>query len=98
MKLKSDVILHDTLMWGAIIVEECLAITAPEVACVITAGIDGQHMKDSLHYTGKALDFRTRDLFSGQQQIWVALCEEKLGPCWDVVLEKDHLHVEYDPK
>lgn len=87
------------IMWeGAVKIEAALKIVAPDVDCVITSRFDGLHSENSLHYKGLALDFRTRDLTFGQQHIWVALCEEALGPHWDVVLEKDHLHVEFDPK
>ena len=66
--------------------------------CVITSGSDGKHMPTSLHYQGKALDLRTRDL---QEQTKVAIVEklkEALGSQFDVVLESDHIHVEFDPK
>ena len=98
VRLKEGVVLADILMEGAIKVEEALHITAPDVDCVITSGTDGRHGENSLHYKGLALDFRTRDLTLGQQKIWLALCEEKLGEDWDIVLEKDHMHVEYDEK
>ena len=101
MKIKSDVKFLDgkiAMMHATILAEQALAIVAPEVEFVITSGVDGNHYMHSLHYTGLAYDYRTRDLTPGQQKMWTALIEERLGPDFDVVLEEDHLHVEYDPK
>ena len=65
--------------------------------CVITAGTDGKHMEGSLHYKGCALDLRTFNVAGKELQVKVAL-QQALGKDYDVVLEKDHVHVEYDPK
>jgi len=65
---------------------------------VITSARDGQHMKGSKHYTGDAVDLRTRDLTKQEQKdLWQNLVNY-LGPKFDVVLESDHIHVEFDPK
>lgn len=56
----------------------------------------------SLHSQGLAVDFRLPSYFSGfsahhdksiRQQL-----HHLLGSDYDVVLEDDHIHVEYDPK
>ena len=65
--------------------------------CVITAGTNGKHMEGSLHYKGLALDLRTFNVSGRELQIKVAL-QQALGKDYDVVIEKDHIHVEYDPK
>ena len=67
--------------------------------CVITSINDGKHITSSLHYTGNAIDLRTRNLPSKDviQLVYTKLAE-MLGPDYDVVLEKDHIHVEFDPK
>lgn len=68
------------------------------VPCVITSGSDGTHGPNSLHYKGKALDFRTNTLRAEQvHPVYLAL-KAALGAQFDVVLEATHLHVEYDPK
>ena len=66
--------------------------------CTITSGSDGTHMTGSLHAKGNALDYRTSHLTSEQRSSVAAACKEALGENFDVVLESDHLHVEYDPK
>lgn len=64
--------------------------------CTITSGMDNH--TTGLHPSGKALDFRTRDLRVGQISELADQAKARLGPDYDVVVEKDHLHVEYDPK
>lgn len=65
---------------------------------VITSGADGKHREQSLHYVGRALDFRTRHVSAGLMPKIVAKIKDCLGGQFDVVLESDHLHVEFDPK
>lgn len=65
---------------------------------VITSGVDGTHKANSLHYQGLALDYRTHDLPIDQVQTVAAKVLTVLAPLgYDVVLEGDHLHIEYDP-
>lgn len=66
--------------------------------CVITSGFDGSHKVGSLHYVGRALDFRTYHVASRVLPDLRANIADALGFDFDVVLEKDHLHIEYDPK
>ena len=66
--------------------------------CRVTSGSDGTHMRGSLHPKGNALDYGTNHLLSEQRSKVAAACKEALGENFDVVLESDHLHVEYDPK
>ena len=66
--------------------------------CVITSANDSKHGPNSLHYKGQALDLRTRHLNGqGLQAVYLKL-KESLGEQFDVVLESDHIHVEWDPK
>ena len=58
----------------------------------ITSLRDGNHSDGSLHYDGLAFDMRYPQLTSIKQ------IKEKLGPKWDVVVESNHIHCEYDPK
>lgn len=66
--------------------------------CTITAGLDGKHSAGSLHYVGMALDFRTRVIPGADREPLRAKISARLGPDFDVVLEADHYHVEYQPK
>ena len=62
----------------------------------VTSCTDGRHGLNSLHYAGKALDFRTRIVDVAVLDTLVADIKERLGDEFDVVLENDHLHVEFD--
>lgn len=69
-----------------------------ELSLTVTSGTDGKHMKGSKHYVGDALDIRTRGLDQAQVMLVATHISERLGNGYDVVVEKDHIHVEYDPK
>ena len=66
--------------------------------CVITSASDGVHGPNSLHYNGLALDIRTRHVLESMLPVIVRDAKNELGEQFDVVLETDHLHVEFDPK
>ena len=65
--------------------------------CVITSASDGVHGPNSLHYNGLALDIRTRHVMETMLPLIVRDAKNELGDQFDVVLEADHLHVEFDP-
>lgn len=64
----------------------------------ITSAIDGKHMSGSKHYTGEAIDLRTRDLSVAQRDDVHGALVTGLDTDFDVVLEATHIHVEWDPK
>ena len=64
----------------------------------ITSASDGKHSPNSLHYCGQALDLRIRMLTGGQMETIRKQLTIALGEQYDVVLEKDHFHIEFDPK
>lgn len=66
--------------------------------CVITSANDSKHGPNSLHYKGQALDLRTRHINGQGLQLVVDKLKEALGSQFDVVLESDHLHLEWQPK
>ena len=70
---------------------------APGVAPVITSGNDSKHMPNSRHYTDEGWDFRTNNLPTSTLDLIVKDLRNLLGIAFDVVREKDHLHIEFDP-
>lgn len=64
----------------------------------VTCGMDGKHSNASLHYTGCAVDLRTRDVPSDKLEPLRKTIQERLPTDFDVVLEGDHIHLEYQPK
>lgn len=58
----------------------------------------GIHKLKSLHDQGLAFDIRTQMIAKAKQPAMVMSLKDALGDDYDVVLEKDHIHVEYDPK
>jgi D-alanyl-D-alanine dipeptidase len=67
------------------------------VECLtVTSVFDGKHKTGSKHDTGQAIDLRTTSL--PDEDAMAEQLRLALGPDYDVILELDHLHVEYDPK
>lgn len=67
-------------------------------SCVCTAGTDGKHMEGSLHYKALAVDLRSRHVAAELLPKIVSELKERLGKDYDVIIEGDHVHAEYDPK
>lgn len=71
------------------------------VPLTLTACSDGKHKNGSLHYQGKAVDIRLPSRYSHEDEIDLTVlveCREALGEQYDIILESDHIHLEYDPK
>lgn len=64
----------------------------------VTSTTDGKHSKKSLHYKGLAIDIRTFDKTFEETNRFVNFIKFHFDKILDVVLENDHIHVEYDPK
>ena len=75
-----------------------MAAVAIGKPCVVTSGRDGQHQVHSKHYTDEALDFRRFHLEPHECDAFVQSLKDTLGQDFDVVIEGDHFHIEYDPK
>lgn len=62
---------------------------------VVTSTYEGNHGPGSLHYANQAFDIRRpgKDTISFSLELMDAL-----GSDFDVVVEDDHIHIEYDPK
>lgn len=67
--------------------------------CRITSGTDDApgRLDDSLHKKGKAFDLGIWEIPPIIQNGLKIDLETSLGPEFDVVLEKDHIHIEFDP-
>ncbi len=65
---------------------------------VITSVNDSKHGTNSIHYKGNAVDLRTH-YFDNQERLEVYReIKSRLIVDFDVVLENNHIHIEYDPK
>jgi len=61
---------------------------------IITSTYEGSHSEGSLHYANLGVDIRRG---KHGQEVRDEL-RDKLGMDYDVILEADHIHIEYDPK
>ena len=66
--------------------------------CTITSGVEGTHSKASLHYSGCAFDTRTRDIEDWIVSSIYSDIKDSLNDEYDVILESDHIHIEFQPK
>lgn len=62
----------------------------------LTSAMEGSHSAQSLHFQGLAVDLRTRDLSKAEILDRANQLLGRLGGGYDVIIEADHLHVEYD--
>ena len=62
---------------------------------VITSTYEGSHGAGSLHYANQAFDIRMPDKETTALSLELMTV---LGSDFDVVIERDHIHIEYDPK
>ena len=71
-----------------------------EIGCelMLTSGIEGAHSTASLHYAGCAVDLRTLNVAADKLKPLIEKIRVALGPDFDVVLESNHLHLEFQPK
>ncbi len=100
MKFKKGVKINNIKpeMVTALIVIEAIYLKYG-VELVVTACTDGKHSKGSLHYVGYAIDTRTRNFLTDDIINQVADdIREALTDEFDVVVESDHLHIEFQPK
>lgn len=67
----------------------------------LTSVDDSTHSHGSRHYSGLAIDIRTKDIPGGslgnKARAIHATLKSRLDKEYDVILESDHIHVEYDP-
>lgn len=69
-----------------------LLYTNHKLNLFITSICEGTHSAGSLHYNGNAFDFRKHVKITKKDIKFV------LGKQFDVVIESNHIHVEFDPK
>lgn len=65
----------------------------------ITSALDGTHSENSLHYSGRAIDIRIKNVpTDDMKNLIVEELRNSLGDAYDIIVESDHIHIEFDPK
>lgn len=100
MRLKDNTVklhgIRPELLFALQVAAEVYKVYGQEL--VITSCNDSKHAPTSLHYAGCAVDLRT-NYFTKATAIKVRdEIKERLGIDFDVILESDHLHIEYQPR
>lgn len=89
--------MHIDVWYAVFICAMCLSWTGVK-EMVLTSGREGEHKPGSLHFDGRAFDFRRWDLAGKDVDGFMANVKMCLGRDWDLVLEDTHFHCELDPK
>lgn len=103
MKLKNADVVFDAqapLLYALWRIELAMRAYGPVTATSIN---DGKHSANSLHYSGMAVDMRSKHLTQEESRKVFFALRNDLGGDYDVLLEaentdNEHLHIEYDPK
>jgi hypothetical protein len=71
----------------------------PDEGLVITSGSDGTHMAGSKHYTGEAIDLRSKTMSPTIRGSFIKTLRAALGPQFTVLLEhvgeaQEHVHIQ----
>jgi len=66
--------------------------------CIITSAVDGRHERHSHHRKGCAIDLRINNIPADILPEIVAKIKNALGMQFQVILESDHIHLEFDPR
>lgn len=100
IRLKSNVRLSDFSSQALLAVMVSWSIYAQSGAeeFVLTSVNDSVHGKNSLHGSGDAFDCRIWVLEEDVRQTVADEIGRSLGEDFDVILESDHIHIEYDPE
>ena len=86
------------IVLAAVAAHQAYEELADGAECVITSCTEGKHGRASLHYVGYAIDIRTRTLTTQQTTKVAEKIRRALGAEFDVVLEQNHIHIEFQPK
>ncbi len=87
--------LHDGMRRGLNAIDR--AFRGQKLEAVITSTFDGNHSPGSLHYQHKAVDVRLPPE-KNREAVGVALDFGLPDKTFDIVWEKTHIHIEFDPK
>jgi len=85
-------------LWAAVVADR-VHYTLTGTSAVITETNGSKHrVPNSAHYRGDAVDIRIW-YTDGENSTdeFVEAMQDELGEHYDVILEKDHIHVEWDP-
>ena len=97
MKIKEGVVMPDKIEIRPVLVhaEALWRSFGREEGVPVTSGKEGTHSAASLHYTGYAVDLRTRYFDDFEKNKIHSMLEQALGKKYRVISHDTHIHVEY---
>lgn len=92
-------------VWYALGVASEILDKEADVDAIVTSMNDGVHKIGSRHYSGEAVDLRSKHISNSvvKERVYNALFKALAKEGFDVLLEgkgstNEHFHIEYDPK
>jgi hypothetical protein len=82
------------VLFGLMVLDGVIALHS--VPTVVTSCTEGKTHKGLAHYVGAAVDVRSRELTISQQNGVKAAFDSAQNGEMDLVIEKDHFHLEWD--
>lgn len=99
MQIKSDASISGLKPEMAVALQVCASVYQKfGVEMVVTEGTAGRHSPKSRHYLGFAVDLRTWNVQRSELDNLAQAVRGALGKDFWVLLEADHMHVEFRPK
>ena len=84
------------LLLGLVVIDQVL--DKYNLNCGITSLNDSKHSKTSLHYADNTADIRTKDCPARIDKAGVVKeMKSRLNHHYDIILESNHIHIEYQP-
>lgn len=89
--------LRSEMVMALVIAQETAKTYNQHYRITVTSVTDGTHSKGSLHYVGQAADIRVSDM-PFEVSKYIESLKLALKENYDVVYEKTHIHIEFQPK
>ena len=98
LRLKTGVRLYGLQPEMLYCLDRCVDLWPDGASVTVTSARGDKHSRQSLHYSGNAVDLRTRDITDAQIREVILKLRQVLGARFDVIYEGNHLHLEHQPK
>ena len=102
MKLKDNTVslagLTTQALFATIVAEQVALAHGAGLVITSFSETTTEHSLTSLHYSGNAFDMRTRFWQPAEIKQVRDEIAARLGIHFDVIIEKTHIHIEYQPK
>lgn len=86
------------MLFALMVAESVYRGMGSELVVTSVGELSNSRVKGSKHLSGYAVDLRVRDMDTPTREAVSWDIRQKLGSDYDVVLESNHIHIEFDPE